>query len=193
MTAAALKPSFHSDQLRAPTTSTSSAGRKTTNDDGASPASTPVKSDGIKALVGSSTETAALSAALPSASAAATTTSPLPQFRNHVFHLSTLVGQLAAILLHQFPLDDGSRAIALEASSTATLSDKYGDFLSPDDASCMPFRRVTSEMWSVLVASAALLSLHLPQSILQKVELNRRKYPVELCRVRSSRSGEAES
>jgi hypothetical protein len=184
MTAAAPKSTFHSDQLR-----NASAARTTTpKDGGSSPASTPVKNDGIKASATLSVEDAAArpASAYFTSSEAVTTFHPIPQVRNHIFHLSVLVGQLAAIILNQFPFDDGSRAIGLEASSSTGFSEKDNrDLQSPDGTTSVTFQRVTSDLWSTLVGIASLLSLHLPRSILQKIELNRRKYPVELCRVRS--------
>jgi hypothetical protein len=82
--------------------------------------------------------------------------------RNHILQLSARVGQLASVVLRDMPLDKDSTShhqVSLE------------------------IRAVLMDLWNDLQATAQSLELDLQVVIVKKMELNRRKYPVELCKV----------
>jgi hypothetical protein len=112
---------------------------------------------------------------------------PIALVRSHILRLSALVGQLGAMVMQHLPLDganptqqqDGARG----TDEFAANDDPCGSLFSSSEAK-VTVAAAVSDVWLALAATAALLSLRLPRSILAKMELNRRKYPVELCRVR---------
>jgi hypothetical protein len=112
---------------------------------------------------------------------------PIPLVRSHILRLSALVGQLAAIVMQHLPLDGGNPTHQQDGArgtdGCAASDGPCGSLFSSSEAKVTMVAAV-SDVWLALAATAALLSLRLPRSILAKMELNRRKYPVELCRVR---------
>lgn len=91
---------------------------------------------------------------------------PVQEFRSQIFRLSACVGNLSTLFLEEVPLDS----------------------LNPNEpnapVSSKSIQRTVTELLSRLIAAAEMLSLNLQTAIVKKMELNRRKYPVELCRVR---------
>jgi hypothetical protein len=117
---------------------------------------------------------------------------PIPLVRSHILHLSALVGQLAAIVLQHLPLDGGNPAQqeqdgAPYVDGCTTRDDSSSVSILASAEAKVKLAAAVSDVWLALAATSALLSLRLPRSILAKMELNRRKYPVELCRVRRAR------
>jgi hypothetical protein len=99
--------------------------------------------------------------------------SPFALLRDDVLDLGTAMGQLAAIVRQSFPLD--------------TVDDEVTNKQPPindQKAGLSPFQQKLSEMWSLLVRTASHLSLHLPECTYKKIELNRKKYPAAMCKVR---------
>ena len=88
--------------------------------------------------------------------------------RSSILRLSMLVGNLCSILFRSFPLDG-------VVTTTA----------SPSLYATPGLQESMAEIVSSLMCTAALLSIDLETAILKKMELNNKKYPVELCKVRN--------
>jgi hypothetical protein len=86
--------------------------------------------------------------------------------RSLILRISVLVGNLCALFLQSIPLDGVSVATGAEIQNT------------PGIQSCM------AELLSGLMVTAASLSINIETVILKKMELNGKKYPVHLCKVR---------
>jgi hypothetical protein len=86
---------------------------------------------------------------------------PIQMLRSSILQLSSLVGQLALLFLQQMPPFDSEHASA-----------------TPDI--CLAMGRIMDEILQV----SRLLKLELRTAILAKMDLNAKKYPVELCQVR---------
>lgn len=95
---------------------------------------------------------------------------PMHEIRSSIFQLSVLAGHLSALFLRLVPLDP-IHDEGVPPSTILALS-------SSDIASGM------TTLLSALLDTSGLLSIDLRLAILSKMELNRRKYPAELCRVR---------
>lgn len=156
--------SFHSDKVLKNRPSSASTAYEEV-----SPASTPVKSELPKDPNSESSPPL-----------------PIPLIRTHILGLSALVGQLSSLVLQHFPLDQrpptpacSDAAPAAAALGTATTDNTFLEVSSP------LLHSTVSQIWSTLWATATLSSLHLPTCILQKMELNRLKYPAHLVRVSS--------
>jgi hypothetical protein len=93
---------------------------------------------------------------------------PVNLIRNDIFHLSVLVGKLSACFLEKVPMD----------STNDIVSEETRRIIS----SCTELSTLTSQLLSGLETTASRLSLNLPTCIWKKMELNRKKYPVELCK-----------
>lgn len=93
--------------------------------------------------------------------------------RSLILRLSVLVGNLCSLFLQSIPLDGGSVSTTGGAGAvTQTLQD------TPGIQICM------AELLSGLMCTAASVSINLETAILKKMELNGKKYPVHLCKVR---------
>ena len=183
--------SFHSDRLRVPVSTAIShapASLPSSSDASPSPASTPVKQgDGMKSTASDPSPSNGNVAGCLEETFDEANVHPIPLVRSHILRLSALVGQLAAIVLQHLPLDGGNptqhQGGAPLADGCAARDDPCGSLFSSAEAK-VTMAAAVSDVWLALAATSALLSLRLPRSILAKMELNRRKYPVELCRVR---------
>jgi hypothetical protein len=87
--------------------------------------------------------------------------------RSLILRLSVLVGNLCSLFLQLVPLDGVS-----VSTGTQTLQ------TTPGIQICM------AELLSGLLSTAASLEIDLETAILKKIELNGKKYPVKLCKVR---------
>jgi hypothetical protein len=87
--------------------------------------------------------------------------------RSLILRISVLVGNLCALFLQSVPLDGGS-----VATGAQTLQN------TPGIQICM------AELLSGIMVTAASLSINIETAILKKMELNGKKYPVHLCKVR---------
>ncbi|GKY94739.1 dCTP pyrophosphatase 1-like [Mayamaea pseudoterrestris] len=88
--------------------------------------------------------------------------------RNDIFQLSVLVGKLSALFLENVPLDSTSDAGVSEEARRSI-------------AECSQLSVLTSQLLTGLEETAARLELDLSTCIYKKMELNRKKYPAELC------------
>jgi hypothetical protein len=100
--------------------------------------------------------------------------------RDDVLALGSAMGELATIVKESFPLDTVRRAV-----------DKKEGASDGEMRSLSPLQGKLSEIWLVLVTTASHLSLHLPECAYKKIEVNRKKYPVAMCKVRSNVTGAA--
>jgi dCTP diphosphatase len=89
---------------------------------------------------------------------------PLHSVRSKILALSATVGRLCSLLLSDAPLD------------APTALSEAPDFVSSEIKTCM------GNVLVGLLQTAECLSLSLHTAILTKMELNRRKYPVHLCK-----------
>jgi hypothetical protein len=87
--------------------------------------------------------------------------------RSLILRLSVLVGNLCSLFLQSIPLDGAS-----VSTGAQTLQS------TPGIQMCM------AELLSGLMSTAASVSINLETAILKKMELNGKKYPVHLCKVR---------
>ena len=96
---------------------------------------------------------------------------PLHKTRSLILRLTVLVGNLCALALQTFPLDPPSLG---EREEEATYKSEE-------------VRKAMARVFACLMDIAASLHINLHTAILKKMELNRLKYPVELCKVRRRR------
>lgn len=93
------------------------------------------------------------------------------EIRSQILALFACIGDLCYVCLSHFPLDQ-----------------PYNE-TSPDDASfdSVPknIQLAMAKVLSGLVETAKYLTIDLKQAVLQKVNLNQRKYPVSACKVRT--------
>jgi hypothetical protein len=89
--------------------------------------------------------------------------------RDDVFALGAVMGDLAALVKETFPLDTFDGTV-----------DKGNQKSTPS-----PLQAKLSEMWSALATTASHLCLYLPECVYKKIELNGKKYPAAMCKVRS--------
>jgi hypothetical protein len=90
--------------------------------------------------------------------------------RSLILRLSVLVGNLCSLFLQSIPLDGVS--VSTGGAVAQTLQG------TPGIQICM------AELLSGLMSTAASVSINLETAILKKMELNGKKYPVHLCKVR---------
>jgi hypothetical protein len=93
--------------------------------------------------------------------------------RSLILRLSVLVGNLCSLFLHSIPLD------GVSLSNGAVAQTLQG---TPGIQICM------AELLSGLMSTAASVSINLETAILKKMELNGKKYPVHLCKVRQGKA-----
>jgi hypothetical protein len=98
---------------------------------------------------------------------------PVDQIRNRLFSLSALVGKLSAVFLGDLPLDSQEDGVSDEARTAAFQCSDVADLMT--------------NLLAVLESTASLMSLDVTTCILKKVQLNRKKYPVELCAGRAGK------
>jgi hypothetical protein len=108
--------------------------------------------------------------------------------RSLVFELTALVGELAAAVLRDFPLDPPPNNDAEEPSleeskaTTSTINDLVEFTISkPNDVSATVSRPMGKIVLKLFELSHS-VSLNLGEAIVRKMELNNKKYPMELCR-----------
>lgn len=94
---------------------------------------------------------------------------PLQETRSLILGLSALVGELCSLFLQVVPLDSSSK-------------ESNNKVATPEIAQCM------AQLVKVLLKTSASLDIHLETAIWKKMELNNKKYPVELCKVNISSS-----
>jgi hypothetical protein len=87
--------------------------------------------------------------------------------RSLILRLSVLVGNLCSLFLQSIPLDGVS-----VSTGAQTLQGTPG------------IQMKMAELLSGLMSTAASVSINLETAILKKMELNGKKYPVHLCKVR---------
>ena len=104
-----------------------------------------------------------------------TTLYPVDLIRSDILRLSVLVGKLSAAFLEHVPMDDSSRNDAVSEETRRII------------ACCSELSDYMQELLTGLEVTAARLSLHVPTCILKKMELNRKKYPVKLCKGRAGK------
>jgi len=108
---------------------------------------------------------------------------PIHVVRDQLLKLQITVGQLSALFLEHVPMDP----IARDTKSTdQQQADEKRTLALRQSISSQAVLDITSSMsqlLSTLIATASLLSIDLRVAIVQKMELNGRKYPVELCKV----------
>ena len=90
----------------------------------------------------------------------------LSAVRNCIFHLSTRMGQLSALFLQDYHWQDPA---SIPEECIAILSSEMG------------------HMMLILMKLSTGLSIDLPTACWKKIQLNERKYPVELCKVSGPR------
>lgn len=106
---------------------------------------------------------------------------PIHDIRSAIIHLVILVGNLSAEYERSVPLDPTTARSQEENNAAESLSQKASP---PFDDSCsLRLERSMSDILRKLVDTSMLLKMDLHVAIRAKVELNRRKYPVDLCRV----------
>jgi len=98
---------------------------------------------------------------------------PLDEIRNRLFLLSELAGNLSRIFRTKVPLDPPPDAPPAVGSSNLTT-------IAEIDAG---IARGMYRLTAALIDASTLLNIDLRSAVLRKMELNRRKYPVELCQV----------
>jgi hypothetical protein len=84
--------------------------------------------------------------------------------RDDLLKLSIGVGEMATIVLEDFPADSN-------VDETREASVRFAAKLS--------------QVWIALIKVAGALSLNVPECVMKKVHLNGKKYPVDLCQVRN--------
>lgn len=104
--------------------------------------------------------------------------------RTHILELSVHVGTLAKLFLQHAPLDappspppTTTTSSTTSSTTTARTALDQTPFQTPEIQTCM------RDILHRLQAIAASLSIDWNLAILKKMELNRRKYPKELCQV----------
>ena len=113
---------------------------------------------------------------------------PVHRIREGILVVSALTGSLARLFLEMVGLDDPTitscsipmmvplvpqQCSGISTAKTTTLDNWVHAELS----------KVTSQLMSVLVKMSMMLRIDLELAVLKKIELNRCKYPKELCKV----------
>jgi len=110
---------------------------------------------------------------------------PVHDVRDAVLMLSELAGNLSRLFRKMVPLDDpttSSSASTTTAGGTTIQSNSMTTFSAADQN--LQLRTAASKLLSGLVDTSTLLRIDLKLAVLRKMELNRLKYPKELCKVR---------
>lgn len=102
----------------------------------------------------------------------------LSKTRSLILHLTVLVGHVCSLVLPIAPLDPAPIATYVKNSQTASLGS--------NNIATAEIKKSLARILSCLLDISASTSINLEIAICNKMELNRRKYPVELCRVCSS-------
>lgn len=100
---------------------------------------------------------------------------PVEHVRSHIMQLSVLVGKLSAAFLEHVPMDPTNDDGGILEESRKSIPQ------------CSDLSQYASELIVCLEKTADELSLNVPTCISKKMELNRRKYPVELCKGRAGK------
>jgi hypothetical protein len=118
----------------------------------------------------------------------------LHETRSLILRLTVLVGNLCSLVLQTVPLDpaaimvtaanakntnvkqDGGRSVATSTSKSSSSDRRH--VLANSDV-----RKSLAQILSCLLDVSASASINLETAVLKKMELNRRKYPVDLCKV----------
>jgi len=102
---------------------------------------------------------------------------PVHEIRNKLLLLSELTGNLSRLFRKLVPMDDPPASADAPVAGTDVASSSSRE---PEIEIAM------SKLLSGLVATACLCSVNLGSAIMRKMELNRRKYPVAICKVGGS-------
>jgi hypothetical protein len=113
-----------------------------------------------------------------SSSAAAAMGFPLHETRSLILRLTVLVGNLCSLVLQTIPLDPAIVATTSFKDGRSTTSSSSSGYVANSEV-----RKSLAQILSCLLDVSASASINLETSILKKMELNRRKYPVDLCKV----------
>jgi len=90
---------------------------------------------------------------------------PLNETRNLILHLSAIVGNICSLLLQSAPMDYNDASLDVQFVAAPEI------------------KIYMNELLFGLIDTASSLSINLETAIWKKMELNRRKYPENLCKV----------
>jgi hypothetical protein len=108
---------------------------------------------------------------------------PLYETRSLILRLTVLVGNLCFLVLQTIPLDPAMGVVARTTTIKAEDGRRATTSKSIGHAANSEVRKALSQILACLLDVSASASINLETAILKKMELNRRKYPVDLCKV----------
>ena len=100
-----------------------------------------------------------------------------PQARSQILHLSFSIGLLCSKILQYAPMDPNGKTSQTEVS----------EFWLQPSSSRDEIHQAIANIFQSILAFAHVADINLESAILKKMELNARKYPVELCRGKSGK------